>query len=99
MSDSALDVTIPYPEAMSRGTLLLKTFLGWLILIPHWVIGIFYGIGVMFVTFIAWFAILFTGSYPRGMFDFVTRFLRWQLRVHAYTLLMTDTYPPFSGSE
>ena len=97
MSDSNFDLTVAYPPEMSRGNLLLKTFFGWLMLIPHWFIGMFYGIGVMFVTFIAWFAILFTGRYPEGMYNYVTRFLRWQLRVHAWSLLLTDAYPPFSG--
>ena len=96
MSDQ-IDHTIPYPPEMSRGTLLLKTFFGWLMLIPHWFIGMGYGLGVMCVTFVAWFSILFTGKYPEGMFSFTTRFLRWQLRVHAWTLLMTDVYPPMSG--
>ena len=51
------------------------------------------------MTLIAWFAILFTGKYPRGMFDFVVGLFRWQMRVNAYLLLLTDAYPPFNGKE
>ena len=54
-------------------------------------------IAVIVVVIVAWFAILFTGRYPRGIFDFVVGVMRWELRVVAYTfLLTTDRYPPFS---
>jgi hypothetical protein len=54
-------------------------------------------IGAVFAVVIAWFAILFTGRYPRGLFDYVVGVGRWGLRVSAYaTLLVTDRYPPFS---
>ena len=53
----------------------------------------------IFVVVIAWFAILFTGQYPRGLFDYVVGVARWSLRVQAYAvLLVTDRYPPFSIS-
>jgi hypothetical protein len=69
----------------------------WLLAIPHVIVLFFLWMAVMVVTFIAWFAILFTGRYPQGMFDFVVGVLRWGLRVQAYTsLLTTDEYPPFS---
>lgn len=100
MSDSPVGFTVTYPEQLSRGTLLLKTFFGWLYVgIPHGVALMFYGLAAAAVTFIAWFAILFTGKYPRGMFDFVVGLFRWQMRVNAYLLLLTDAYPPFGGKE
>ena len=99
MSDARVACTIAYPETLSRGTLLLKTFFGWLYLgIPHGLALMFYGIAAAVVSFLAWWAILFTGRYPRGMFDFVVGLLRWQMRVNAYALLLTDAYPPFNGN-
>lgn len=100
MSDSPVGFTVGYPENLSRGTLLLKTFFGWLYVgIPHGIALMFYGLAAVVVTCIAWFAILFTGKYPRGMFDFVVGLFRWHMRVNAYLLLLTDAYPPFGGKE
>ena len=92
---------VEYPEKLSRGWLLLKVFFGWLYVgIPHVIILWFYGIAVGVVIFIAFWAILFTGRFPRGMFDFVVGYMRWGIRVTAYwTNLLRDEYPPFSGSE
>lgn len=95
-----LTFSIDYPETLSRGKLLLKTFLGWAyVLIPHGIVLAIYSIAVAVVHFIAWWAILFTAKYPRGMFDFVVNYMRWGLRVFAYIGLFTDVYPPFSGAE
>ena len=92
--------SVDYPESLSRGTLLLKTFLGAIYVgIPHGIILCFYGIAVSVIAFIAWWAILFTGRYPKGMFDFVVAYMRWGIRVGAYTGYLTDLYPPFSGDE
>jgi hypothetical protein len=69
----------------------------WLLAIPHYIILIFLFIFVFFVTIFAWFAILFTGKYPRGIFDLVEGSFRWSARVQGYAFLMvTDQYPPFS---
>jgi hypothetical protein len=69
----------------------------WLLAIPHFIILFFLWIGVFFAVIVAWFAILFTGRYPRGLFDFVVGVGRWSLRVYAYAfLLITDRYPPFA---
>ncbi|MFC2052635.1 DUF4389 domain-containing protein, partial [Chloroflexota bacterium] len=69
----------------------------WLLAIPHYIILIFLYIAVVVCVVIAWFAILFTGRYPRGLFDFVVGVSRWSLRVDAYAfLLVTDLYPPFA---
>ena len=76
---------VEYPERLSRGWVVLKLLFGWLYVgIPHGIILFFYGIAVAVVTFIAFWAILFTGKYPRGMFDFVVVFLRWSFNVCAH---------------
>jgi hypothetical protein len=84
-----------YPERMSRW----KIFVKWLLIIPHFVVLYFIGIAVSIVLLIAWFAILFTGRYPRGMFDFVTGVTRWGYRVMTYLLMLTDAYPPFTTGQ
>lgn len=84
---------IPYPEAgLSRWL----PFVKWLLAIPHFIIIYVLNYAVQVVAFIAWFAILFTGRYPEGMFNFVTGVMRWTYRVYAYAYLMRDEYPPFS---
>jgi hypothetical protein len=68
----------------------------WFLAIPHYVVLFFLQIGAVVAVIVAWFAILFTGTYPRGLFDFVEGVLRWHNRVIAYAfVLVTDTYPPF----
>jgi hypothetical protein len=89
--EGVLEFDVAYPERLSRGLIFIK----WLLAIPHFVILYFLGIAFAVVTFIAWFAILFTGSYPRGMWDFALMVQRWQTRVTVYTYLMRDEYPPF----
>jgi len=87
-----LDLAPPDAEHLSRGLPLVK----WLLAIPHYFVLFFLGIAAFFVVVFAWFAILFTGRYPRGAFDFVVGVFRWGLRVEAYAfLLITDEYPPF----
>ena len=91
---------VEYPERLSRGWVVLKVLFGWLYVgIPHWIILYFYGIAAGIITFIAFFAILFTAKYPKGMFDFVAGYMRWGLNVTSYLSLLRDEYPPFSGSE
>ena len=88
-----LEVAYPQVEQLNRWLPLIK----WLLAIPHYIVLALLGIAVVLVTIVAWFAILFTGSYPRGMFDFVVGVGRWWTRVWAYAfLLVTDVYPPFS---
>ncbi len=68
----------------------------WFLAIPHYIVLAFLNIAAVVVVIIAWFAILFTGRYPRGMFDFVEGVIRWNNRVIAYAIiLVTDQYPPF----
>jgi len=72
----------------------------WFLAIPHWIILYFLYIAAFVCVVISWFAILFTGRYPRALFDFVVGVNRWMLRVSAYALLLvTDEYPPFTLSE
>jgi hypothetical protein len=68
----------------------------WLLAIPHYVVLFFLWIATLVVVIVVWFAILFTGRYPRGMFSFVEGVIRWHNRVIAYAwVLVTDRYPPF----
>jgi len=94
--EQAVHLDLTYPNAqtqLGRGWPLIK----WLLAIPHYIVLFFLYIAVIVVWIIAWFAILFTGRYPKGMFDFTLGVSRWTLRVEAYAfLLITDTYPPFS---
>jgi hypothetical protein len=93
-------LTVDHPERLSRGILILRLLFGWLYVgIPHGICLGFYGIAVFFVMIAAWFVVLFTGKYPKGMFDFVVGLYRWQMRVNGYLLFLTDVYPPFSGKE
>jgi hypothetical protein len=97
--EQAVHIEIPYPDAkadLNRWLPLVK----WLLAIPHYIVLIFLGIAALVVVMIAWFAILFTGRYPKGLFDFVVGVMRWSLRVNAYAILLTtDEYPPFALSE
>jgi hypothetical protein len=69
----------------------------WFLAIPHYIVLLFLDIAVIVVVIVAWFAILFTGRYPRGLFGFVEGVIRWHNRVLAYAfVLITDRYPPFS---
>ena len=84
---------VEYREDLSRWMIFVK----WLLVIPHLIVLTFVMLAAYVVVFIAFFAILFTGRYPRGMFDFVVGTGRWTMRVNAYAQwLMTDRYPPFS---
>ena len=94
--EQAVHITIPFPNVekdLRRGMPLVK----WFLAIPHLFLLSFLGTAAAFCVFISWFAIIFTGHFPRGLFDFVVGVGRWGLRVSAYAfLLVTDVYPPFS---
>jgi uncharacterized protein DUF4389 len=88
-----LTFDVEYREDLSRWMIFIK----WLLVIPHLIVLLLLLIAAYVVVLIAFFAILFTARYPRGLFDFVVGTSRWFLRVSAYsTWLMTDRYPPFS---
>ena len=93
--EQAVHLDLPAPDArtdLNRWLPLVK----WLLAIPHYVVLFFLSIAAFVVIVIAWFAILFTGRYPRELFDFVVGVARWHNRVTAYALiLLTDEYPPF----
>ena len=97
--EQSVHLDIPYPnvkEELSRGLPLVK----WFLAIPHYIVLCFLCVAVIVSVIIAWFAILFTGRYPNGLFNFVVGVFRWWLRVSAYAfLLTTDRYPPFSLGE
>ncbi len=98
--DAPVTFTVEYPEELSRGLVVLKALFDWLYVgIPHGICLCVYGIGVGIALFISFWAILFTGKFPRGMFDFVVGYMRWSIRVGAYMNLLRDEYPPFNGRE
>lgn len=98
--DDNTSIELEYPEKMSRGLVLARTFFGFIyILIPHAFCLIFLAIGALFVKLIAWWVVLFTGKYPKGMHDYMVGVARWAVRVNLYYYNLTDTYPPFSLSD
>jgi hypothetical protein len=94
--EQAIHLQLPYPDVKTDLKRWLPIF-KWILAIPHFIVLYFLYIAVVVVQIIAWFAILFTGSYPKGMFDFVLGVVRWSIRVMAYAfILVTDKYPPFA---
>jgi hypothetical protein len=91
----SVSLDFDYPDAandLNRWLPLVK----WLLAIPHYIVLVFLWLGAIAAIVLAWFAILFTGRYPRGLFDFVLGVFRWTTRVFAYAaVLVTDRYPPF----
>ncbi len=98
VEEQAVHLEIDYPDAkhdLNRWLPLVK----WFLAIPHYMVLLILGALSVFALVFAWFAILFTGRYPRGLFDFIVGVGRWGLRVSAYAfILVTDEYPPFSLS-
>ena len=93
--EQSVHLDLPYPDVprdLNRWLPLVK----WLLAIPHYFVLLFLGIAAFMAVIVAWFAIVFTGRYPRGLFDFVEGVIRWQIRVVAYAIVLTtDRYPPF----
>jgi len=95
--EQAVHLDFRYPDARQLNQWL--PLVKWLLAIPHYIVLFFLGIGAIVAIIIAWFAILFTGKYPRGLFDFVVGVLRWSNRVTGYAfVLVTDEYRPFTLS-
>jgi hypothetical protein len=94
--EQSVHLKVPYPDAkkdLNQWLPLVK----WFLAIPHFVVLFFLGIAVVVCVIIAWFAILFTGRYPKELATFVAGVMRWSVRVCAYAfLLVTDVYPPFT---
>ncbi len=88
-----ISVNVEYPARLSRLTTLFRIIM----LVPHGIVLFFLGIAVGVILFISWWAILFTGKYPRALFEFVAYCFRWETHVNGYSYLLTDRYPPFSG--
>ena len=90
---------VEYPETSSRLLALIAIpwlFIKVILLIPHIIILYFLGIAAFIVVWIGYWVILFTGKYPRGMFDFVVGVSRWKVRMTAWLYSLTDKYPPFN---
>ena len=87
-----LTLDIPYPERQSR----FRLFVRGITILPNYIVFYFVQIAFFFTTFIAWWAILFTGRYPRGLHTFAVGVHRWQHRQFAYMVLLRDEYPPYS---
>lgn len=83
-----------YVEPRNRLTTFFRIFLA----IPHFILGWFYGVAASVAAVIAWFAIVFIGRYPEGIYNFLAGFARFYTRLLGYVSLLTDQYPPFSGS-
>lgn len=90
--DYPVRLEVDYPTRLSRLLPLVK----WLLAIPHYIALWLLGIGALVVLIISFFAVLFTGTYPPSMFNYLVGLERWRARVSAYLLLQTDRYPPFS---
>ncbi len=90
--DYALRLEIPMAARQSR----FRLFIRLIAIVPNQIALQFVMLGALFTTFIAWWAILFTGRYPRGLFKFAVGVMRWQQRVYAYLFLLRDEYPPYS---
>lgn len=98
-TDDKTSLEIEYPEKLSRGTLILKMFFGGFMLFPHIFVVYFRLIWGSILMMISWWAVLFTGKYPKSMHEFNVGTIRYMTRINLYFSNMTDLYPPFSGKE
>ena len=97
VEEQTVHLEFDYPDDVEHDLNRWLPLVKWFLAIPHYIILFFLFIGAFFAVVIAWFAILFTGRYPKGLFDYVVGVGRWSIRVYAYAfLLITDRYPPFA---
>ena len=95
-----IKLDVEYPEILSRGLLVVRMFfIGFYVGLPHGFCLLFRMIATQILAFLAWWVVLFTGSYPESWHEFNVGTLRWTTRVQLYSSFMTDDYPPFSGKE
>jgi hypothetical protein len=95
-----VDLEIPYPEKLSRGTLIIKTLFGFIyVLIPHIFLLYLRLIWAAILSFCAFWVVLFTGKYPRNWHHFMVGNIRWSTRLSAFNLNMNQEYPAFTGKE
>ena len=87
-----MEFRVRYPDRLSRLLIVVK----WLLILPHAIVLALLGIATAVTILVSWFAILFTGRYPEGLFRFHVGVLRWTTRASLYVTLLTDDYPPFS---
>jgi hypothetical protein len=88
-----IELNFQEPEKLSR----LSTFFRGILAIPQYVVMYFLSIAAGVILFLSWWAILFTGHYPKSFYNYMTWYMRWSVRVSGYMYLITDKYPPFSG--
>ena len=94
---SSYPVTYRQTPAIERSR--LTVFFRFIMVIPHLIWSFIYGVAAQVVVFIAWFAIVFTGRYPKAMYEFVAGYVRFYTRLLGYIELVTDEFPPFDGAE
>jgi len=99
-TDEFTSLEVEYPESISRGATLLRTFFGiFYVMLPHGFVLYFRILWGFLLQIYAWLSVLFTAEYPKSVHDFLVGTIRWQYRVNLYMGNMTDVYPPFSGEE
>ncbi len=95
--DEHTNFDIKYKEEVNRGAVLIRALFGFFIIIPHVFVLLFRMIGTMVVQIFAFWIILFTGKFPKDMFDFIVGTGRWAYRINCYLYFYTEKYPPFTG--
>ncbi|MEK6796914.1 MAG: DUF4389 domain-containing protein [Spirochaetota bacterium] len=99
-TSASVTYSVNYPASLSRGLLILRVLFGvFYVYVPHMFCLYFRLIWSSLLMFLAWWAILFTGKYPKGFFEFNVGTMRWLNNVSVYMSLLTDEYPKFSGKE
>ena len=99
-TSESVKLEVERPEKVNQGLVILRALFGWLYVgVPHGFCLYFRMIGTMFLMFLAWWAVLFTGAYPEKWHAFNVGTFRWMMRMSMYMGFFNDDYPPFSGKE